>query len=127
MAWLGDFIYGLHVDRRAIAERDKYRTIVQMAVTGFRILVAKRLKTAHGVKLRTIISYKNRPVDVWIEFNDLDILRALQQVNEGTYKSIKEAVRETAEELWTIWNSRFDQQPDFMRRYKKHRGHPAQD
>jgi hypothetical protein len=127
MSWLDDFIYGLHVDRRAIAEREKYRTVVEMAVIGFRSLVAKRLKAAHGVKLSTITSCKDRPLEVWIPFDDLDILYALQQVNEGACKSIEEAVREAAAELWETWNSRFDQQPDFMRRYKNHRGHPAQD
>jgi hypothetical protein len=127
MAWLDDFIYGLHVDRRAIAEREKYRTIVAMAVMGFRSLVAKRLKAAHGVKLSTITSCKDRPLEVWVSFDDLEILQALQNVNEGACKSIQKAVQETAERLWRTWNSRFDQQPVFMRRYKKYRGHPAQD
>jgi hypothetical protein len=126
MKWLQDLMSAFDGNRRAIEERDKYETVNEMAVRGFRSLVAKRLRTAHGVKLSTIIR-DDRDPEVLIDFDDIDILQVLQDVNDGIYESIDEAVKESAEHLWQTWDARFNQRPDLMSRYEHLRGHPSDD
>jgi hypothetical protein len=126
MKWLDNFIYGLQVDRQAIAEREKYKTVTAMAVRGFRDLVAKRLKKAHGVTL-DLITREDAPAKVAISFYDDEVCEILQDVNDDFYKSIDDAVKTTAKHLWETWNSRFSQEPKLMRRYEDRRGYPADD
>lgn len=126
MKWLDDFMYGLHVDTKAVAEFEKYRTIREMAVRGFRDLVRKRLRRSHGVDLR-VITRSDAPAEVLITLDDAMILHVLQEVNCGDRPSINHAVKSIAKHLWQTWDARFSQRPDLMRKYRKQRGHPASD
>lgn len=126
MGWFQDLISGMQVDRRAIEERNRYKTVTEMAARGFYDLVAKRLKNAHGVTIGTI-TRQDRPVEVLIDFGYHDAIQVLRDVNDGIYNSIDDAVDRTALHLWQTWDSRFDQEPEIMRRYESKRGHPAKD